>query len=303
MNRLSNIKSIFKIVGLLFANQFLFAQKPNKSTKEVQVVLLGGQSNMGGHGDFDKLDDTFKQRIKAVQARVTLSIDGKTPIPLSYYTSKSDGKFDFTKSFGPELFIGLTLGEKYPDKEFLLIKTSHGGTALYGAWNPEWTAEKAKAIEKGEFKQNLKLYTEHLNSIHKNIEMLKEGGKSYQIFGMAWMQGENDAATEVSANSYQENLLKLINCYRTEFKVPNMPFVIGQINSRYGEFKDGPKVVRQAMENVANADKNVGIIKTSTDTSWNDFPKHSDNVHYNQEGQKRLGIAMANEMILLNNKK
>ena len=195
------------------------------------------------------------------------------------------------------------MAEKYPDKEFLLIKTSHGGTALYGAWNPDWTAEKAKAVEKGEFKQNLKLYTEHLNSIHKNIEILKEGGKSYQIFGMAWMQGENDAATEVSANSYQENLVKLISCYRAEFKVPNMPFVIGQINSRYGEFKDGPKVVRQAMENVANADENVGIIKTSIDTSWSDFPKHSDNVHYNEEGQKRLGIAMANEMLLLNNKK
>src|SRR5690606_13610631 len=116
--------------------------------------------------------------------------------------------------------------------EFLLIKRAQGGTSLYGAWNPEWSADKAKAVEKGELKQNIKLYEELIKQIHQNLARLKAEGKKYQIIGMAWMQGENDAAKEVSAASYEENLKKLIAGIRKEFALPKMPFVIGQINSR-----------------------------------------------------------------------
>ena len=59
--------------------------------------------------------------------------------------------------------------------------------------------------------------------------------------------------------------------------------------------------LRTFMEEIANEDKNVAIIKTSMDKSWLDYPKHSDNVHYNSEGQKRLGIAFANKLIELIN--
>lgn len=289
----------YLLLVLSFGAQYLPGYGQSYFDGEVQVVLLGGQSNMAGHGNYDKLDDALKRRIENVKQRVMLSVDGKTPTPLSYYTSKPDKKYGFTKKFGPELFIGLTLAEKYPEKEFLLIKKAHGGTALYGAWNPEWSAEKAKEVEAGGAKQGLKLYQELLTHVYKNLAQLKAESKEYKIIGMAWMQGENDAAKEISANSYRQNLQKLISGYRKELNVPNMPFVIGQINSRYGDFKDGPKVVRQAMEDVANEDLKVGVVKTSTDPSWSDYPKHTDNVHYDEEGQKRLGTAMANELVLL----
>ena len=285
--------------GLMFGAINSWAQKKTNTNKVVQVVLLGGQSNMGGHGDYDNLDDATKERIIKVQSRVKLSTNAEPAKPLSYYTSKSDQKFSFTKSFGPELLMGVTLAEKNPDKKYLLIKTSHGGTALYGAWNPEWTADKAKAVESGTFKQNLKLYQLSLENIKNNLNQLKEEGDPYKIIGMAWMQGENDAAKKVSALSYEENLKKLIAAYRTDLNIKNMPFVIGQINSRYGDFPGGPQVVRQAMENVAEADDHVGIIKTSTAPSWSDYPKHTDNVHYNSEGQKRLGTAFGNELLKL----
>ena len=116
------------------------------------------------------------------------------------------------------------------------------------------------------------------------------------------MQGENDAAREISATTYKNNLLSLINSYRAEFKESKMPFVIGQINSNYGKFKNkGSKMVRTFMQEVADEDKNVAIINTSMDKSWSDYPKHSDNVHYNTEGQKRLGTAFANKLIKLIN--
>ena len=71
-----------------------------------------------------------------------------------------------------------------------------------------------------------------------------------------------------------------------------MPFIFGQINSRYGK-NGGAEIVRSQMIKYAGFDKNSQLINTSTESSWNDFPKYTDNVHYNTEGQKRLGIAFA----------
>ena len=278
-------------------------EKPQTKTedkKDVQVVLLAGQSNMQGAGNFENLDPSEIARIEKVSSRVSLSFNGKTAQPLSWFKNKPTEKYNFTKRFGPELFIGLTLAEANPDQKFLLIKRSQGGTALYGAWNPNWTAEKAKAVEKPK-KQNIQLYNKHIEDIRTNLKALEAQDKSYRIIGLAWMQGENDAAKEISAKTYEANLKTLIKSYRDEFNVADMPFVIGQINSRYGKFKkQGPAIVRQAMEDVAALDKNADVIKTTTNTNWNDYPKHTDNVHYNAEGQKRLGMAFGEKLIFLN---
>ena len=275
-------------------------QTNTEDKKEVQVVLLAGQSNMQGAGDFDQLDPSEIKRIEKISSRVSLSFNGGKAKPLSYYDNKPSEKYEFTKRFGPEIFIGLTLAENNPDQEFLLIKRSQGGTALYGAWNPNWTAEKAKAVEKPK-KQNIKLYNMHIQDVRANLKALETQNKTYKIIGLAWMQGENDAAKEISATTYEANLKLLVQSYRDEFGVENMPFVIGQINSRYGKFKKlGPAMVRKAMEDVVNLDANADIIKTTTDTNWSDYPKHTDNVHYNAEGQRRLGIAFGEKLIILN---
>lgn len=282
---------------VLFTIMMLFNCK-SEAQNPIQVVLLGGQSNMAGAGNFDELNETEIKRIEKIADRVSLSFNGKPATPLSYYDNKPTEKYNFLKRFGPEIFIGLTLAEANPSKHYLLIKRSQGGTALYGAWNPAWTAEQAKAVEKPK-KQNMKLYETHITDIRENLKLLETEGKSYEIIGMAWMQGENDAAKEVSARTYEVLLKKLIYSYRTEFTLDEMPFVVGQINSRYGRFKAGPDMVRESMVSVADSDENVAVIKTTTDTSWSDYPKHTDNVHYNAEGQKRLGIAFAKALLSL----
>ena len=77
-----------------------------------------------------------------------------------------------------------------------------------------------------------------------------------------------------------------------------MPFIIGQINSSYGDFPAGPNMVRTAQKNVAEADDYAKYIATSMDKSWSDYPKHFG-VHYNAEGQKRLGKMFATKLIEL----
>lgn len=277
---------------------FIFVVINISAQSKVAVILLAGQSNMAGSGNYDALSADELKRIDAVKNRVRLTTKGRENIPLSYYLAPAKTKkYKFEKFFGPELFIGLTLAEKHPDTEFLLIKTSMGGTALYGAWNPNWSAEKAKAVENTEEKQSVQLCKEHIALINKELTRLDSENKEYEIIGMAWMQGENDAAKEVSALSYKENLTALINFYRNTFTLPELPFVYGQINSTYGKFADGPQCVRNAMKEVAKTTDNCEMIPTSTDRSWNDYPKHEDNTHYNTVGQKRLGTKMGQLLI------
>lgn len=268
---------------------------------EVNVILLAGQSNMEGMGNYDALDESSQRRIERVSERVLLSNKGGDAIPLSYTLSSWKKKrYGFEKGFGPEIFIGLTMAEKYPNKKFLLIKTAYGGTSLYGAWNTHWTSEKAKKSEDG-YKKNLPLYKMFKENVKGQLAILDEQKKPYKIIGMAWMQGENDAGLKYAALKYGDNLKEFIKQNRLNANLPNLPFVIGQINSTYGRFKKGPRVVRQAMVDIAKADNYTEIVLTDTDTdsAWSDFPKHDDNTHYNTEGQKQLGKAFAAELLKL----
>ncbi|WKB80516.1 sialate O-acetylesterase [Cellulophaga lytica] len=266
----------------------------------VQVVLLAGQSNMAGAGNYDLLDAITKNRIAKASKTVLLSFNGADAKPLSYYDNKPTEKYNFKKRFGPELLLGVTLAEKYPNKKFVLIKRSRGGTSLYGAWSPNWSLEKSKAVEKGEEKQQAKLYSMHIQDIQRIVTSITQKGNTYNIMGLCWMQGENDAAKEVAASSYKTNLKELYNAYKKDLNVEKLPFVIGQINSTYGRFKEGPEMVRQAMIDFCKENNSAILLKTTTNRKWKDYPKHTDNVHYNAEGQKRLGIAFGKKLIELN---
>ncbi|WPR71378.1 sialate O-acetylesterase [Flavobacterium sp. NG2] len=272
--------------------------------KAVEVILLAGQSNMAGAGNYTALDSLVKERVIKVANRVMISNSGNPLKPLSFYLSKGHKeKYGFEEAFGPELMIGVTLAEKNPNTLYLCIKRAQGGTALYGAWNPEWTAEKAIEVEAEGFKRELKLYSNFINDIKVNLKRLDDKGIKYKIIGMVWEQGENDAAKEVSTLSYEANLAKLINGIRTEFHVNDMPFVLGQINSHYGNFPAGPETVRTAQEHITQVLKNVAVIKTTANEPYDDFPKHSDKVHYNEIGQYRLGVAFAEALLQMKNQK
>lgn len=253
----------------------------NKLTTK-KVFLFAGQSNMEGRANADEISIEDFVRLEAVKNRIQFYYNSEPVSPLKITTGSSyvQKKFSLTNVFGPELFFGIELAEAYPNEEFIFIKRSKGGTSLYGAWNPNWTEEKAALTNELKIP---KLYNEFISLSRSVLDTLSKS--EYKICGMLWVQGEADTNTKRGmepSQNYGSNLTTLIRSVREEFEVPEMPFLLFQVG--------GGKVI-EGMINVAKKDTYVGLIPQSSDKKSKDYyPKNPSPLgHYVTNSMKRIG--------------
>ncbi|MFK7950543.1 MAG: sialate O-acetylesterase [Saprospiraceae bacterium] len=256
--------------------------KPLKSNKK-KVFLFAGQSNMEGRANGDLLSEEDLKRLEKVAPNIAFHYNHFPVTPLQLTTPKPyiQKKFSLEKSFGPELFFGINLVEKYPKDEFVFIKRSQGGTSLYGCWNPDWTLAKAKVMNE---EKQPKLFTDFVNygqSILANMDT-----SEYEICGMLWVQGESDSGIKkhgtIPAETYGQNLQNLIKETRKQFNVPNLPIMIFQVGSG--------KVV-EGMKSIAKSDDFVFLIKQSKNKkSTNYYERNPPPIgHYTAKSMKKIG--------------
>lgn len=275
------MKSVTIVIILIFALQNCKAQI-TEQTKKTKVFLLAGQSNMDGRAKASGLSEIDKQRLKKAQKNVTLYYnfnEGK-PLDTTKVAKHTAKKFGANYLFGPELFFGINMSEKYPDKKIILIKRSRGGMSLYGAWNPDWTLEKATLIKE---EKQPKLYSEFLEYGQKVLSTLEKD--SYELCGMLWVQGESDSGKKGGMKpreTYEANLTNLISRVRTDFNHPKLPFLMFQVGHR--------KVV-EAMQTVSKADDNVVLIpQEKNENSKFYFERNPPPLgHYVTEAMKKIG--------------
>ena len=259
------------------------AKTSKNDNKKIKVFFLAGQSNMEGRARAYNLTDEDKARLEKAKQNVTLYYNHEEPVPLQVTTPKKyvQNKFETEQVFGPELFFGINLAEAYPDQKFIFIKRSKGGMSLYGAWNPNWTEEKAKAMNEDD---DPKLYSDFVAYAHSVLKDYDES--EYELCGMLWVQGETDSGKKkygtLPAETYEENLTNLIAGVRTEFSSPELPFIIFQVGNG--------KVV-QAMKDIAKNDENVSLIPQEKDeNSKYYFVKNPSPIgHYTYESMKKIG--------------
>ena len=295
------MKIINYLVFSLFCSINIFSQSDSYSnedliTKKTKVFLLAGQSNMDGRGDFSKLSDDELKKLAFAQQKIKYYYKGtanniKLPIIIDGVLSATDPwnfvkkKFRISKCFGPELFFGIELSKRYPENEFLLIKRSEGGTSLYGAWNPNWTYEKAKLKEE---EHKNKLFQDFINTVDKQLSKLP--ARSYQIVGMLWVQGESDSGQKhgpLPSEKYSQNLTELIKKVRDYYNVNDMPFLMLGV---------GSEMIINSMEEVSDKLVNVELIRRSLDTKSNNYTPRYNHMwngrpanHYNYIGMKKIG--------------
>ena len=256
------------------------------SEDKINVFILAGQSNMAGAANASNLTKVDIKDLENAQRNISFVNNGNKSIPLNVTTPPAwkRKKFQLDSCFGPEIFFGIELSKKHPNKKFLFIKRSQGGTSLYGCWNPNWTKEKAQYI--GELNKP-KLFYELINDVDR--ELSKYDKSDYQIMGMLWVQGESDSSQKwgpLPSETYADNLTNLIKSSRLEFKSSQMQFMIMQV---------GSEKIGEAMKQVSKQLKNVTFIAQNKDiSSYNFLPRLEDNIHYNYFGMKKIGILFSN---------
>ncbi|MDC1108832.1 sialate O-acetylesterase [Flavobacteriaceae bacterium] len=287
MKLLSNFLLFFFIGYLSSYSQVVL------SDDKINVFIFAGQSNMAGAADASNLSNVDLIDLEKAKENVSFVYNGNKAVPLNV-TIPADWKkkkFQLDSCFGPEIFFGIELSKKHPNKKFLFIKRALGGASLYGCWNPNWTKEKAQYVNE---LNKPKLFYELINDVQK--ELSKYDKSDYQIMGMLWVQGESDSGQKwgpLPSDTYADNLKNLINNSRSIFKSSKLPFMILQV---------GSKKIGNAMKQVSEELKNVTFIAQNKDiSSFNYLPRLEDNIHYNYFGMKKIGILFSNNFNKLNN--
>ncbi len=261
-------KQCRKIVALIFFVIFIascskapdkltYNAQPLQTGKNYHVILMGGQSNMVGRGSVSELNE----KLRVFPDNITYFNPGLTQRPNICL-----------ETFGPEVSLSHILAEKHPDKSFVLIKCAVDGSTLLD-WSPNWSYEKAELKGKPNFGP---LYSRFLsqtnNLLHENVTIL----------ALLWMQGEADSTYPVPGSTYYDNFKEYINQFRKDLHCPDLPIIFGRVNPPTSVLMY--KTVRNAQKRISQEIQNTLLVDTDM------LSKHPDNIHYDTEGQLKLGV-------------
>jgi len=317
MKRILMLSICLPIAATVSATSLNAADPP----RPVKVFILAGQSNMEGQAvvDLDGKDynegrgtldfflrdpdkrSIFKHLKNAdgtwamrddVWCRYQLEngplLAGPLTIGFSVYGDKHH--------FGPELQFGHVLGDHF-ENQVLLIKTAWGGKSLFKDFRPP-----SSGGEVGPY------YTKMVDEILESLANLKRDFPGYddngfELAGFVWYHGWNDGVDPKNAvPEYEQNLVHLIQDIRTEFQVPTLPVVIGELTGPWVQAPDEWATLRTAQRKAAERPEFKGTVlfvethdfARTPDKSPN--PGHGHHEFGNAETYFLVGEALGNGM-------
>lgn len=265
------------------------------------VYILGGQSNMQGIG---KLKNTPKEWMKPCKG-------------INFWNGLSFELLDPTKTkvsnrqgeFGPEIGFARKLCELKKNNQIYLIKHYVSGRGIHAGWNnSKWMGE-APGKNRQTFYPGVNLadpniglhYATWVKQVNTALKTIRSAGKTPVIRGVLWMQGEADSKHKISATTYATNLRELRRRLGEDIGTSDLPWVFGQVLPHE---KALPRFTHrlEIRAQMAALDARSGK-EEATPKMWmlptENMPLKQDTVHYNAQGQMRLGTAFAETMIEL----
>jgi len=238
-----------KTIRVVIAIASIFAAAaPAVEKAPVRVFVLAGQSNMEGYGGIVTLDELGKHPTQGSLLK-KIKKDDRTFLSrddvFMYYQRDKElinapltvGMGAHKDRLGPELMFGIGMGD-YFDEPVLLIKTAWGGKDLYCDFRPPSAGKPAYEIpgKPREVGANYRMMVEEIHQCldHFDTNFPQFQGRSYTLSGFVWFQGWNDMCADKKIkpqvfDEYAGNFVHLVQDVRAEFKVPNLPVVIGEV--------------------------------------------------------------------------
>ena len=165
---------------LLFFFLSVWAVVLSLSAQEVDVFLIGGQSNATGQGYVRNIPATFKVDTTVRFLLFPFSQSGGRRWTVDGFVLRHLKQKD---KFGVELSLGTKLQSLYPERRIALIKHALSGSNLYKQWNPGNRPGNVRGEE----------YVKFVETVKNALVDLKKQGYRPIIRAMVWQQGEADA--------------------------------------------------------------------------------------------------------------
>lgn len=240
---------MLKHIILLLFPIFLFGQStPKRYTSNVDVILVGGQSN----------GENF----------MNSSIYGNSSI-----------------LWGQRLCDSLEVSEGWAEAVPMLFAQAGKGVhkrADLVDWHPQSVGETMDVfmgfVGSSVNEQGVYFYPSYYNAINKAVR--------YRV--MLWIQGETDAAAIPDSEAHYNNLMKVFTSVRTSLREPNLPIIIIKLNDDIDRGATSLSNVRAAQELAATNDPYTWIVNIDDfDASGADYTSPL-NVHYSNVGLQKI---------------
>ena len=228
------------------------------------LLVIAGQSNARGRATLD----TLPARLDTLSG--CYFWNGSAFAPLKANTN--NGYPEAGLDFGPEMQLAYLVRAKYPKLPVYIYKYAVGNTPLVRTsptptWNITVTGSLWDSFKSG--------YSAALNA-------LTAQGRTPQVPGFVWVQGEADVSASVTRAAYGAALTALFNAVRTFLGDPELRILDMLVMQSGNANVNGAKVdVKATLPNIAHFDARL---QTSI----------GDNVHMDGVGQIALGQAAFN---------
>lgn len=307
--------------------------KPADTTKPIKVYIMMGQSNMLGFGQvgpadtkgtleyitktekkFAYLIDDKGQFIKRNDVYCVQMISGMKGMSKLWLSPGISGRGKF---IGPELGFGHVVGHAH-DEHVLLLKACIGNRALGWDLMPPSSRTIPPEEHENQYFQGWQ-YEIHMKDIRNVLSNLgkfypdyKEQG--YEVAGFVWWQGHKDQSTPKQvkddnwANSYEKNMVNLINDLRKQFKAPKAPFVVATIGFEGDKLAGSGLTIANAQLAVDGENGKYPAFKGNVSTIdsrpyWKNVDQSPNGAgyHYNHNAETymRVGEALGRAMVEL----
>lgn len=228
--------------------------KSNNAT--IKSVLLIGQSNMAGRGDFGEVPEIDHPRCLMMRngrwIKMSEPINPDRPIFNALFHSGVGLSASFAEA----------MAEANPEIKVGLIPCADGGTSL-DDWAPGGL-----------------LYD---NAVFQ----VKQAKRTSEVVAILWHQGEHDSHTEADASTYRERVADFFASLRKDAGLEGVPLVVGELGRFLDGYNNGSlrfwRIVNQALHDYAESDPLVAV------ASSEGLGSKPDGVHFNSAAQREFG--------------
>ncbi|WP_321373288.1 sialate O-acetylesterase [uncultured Draconibacterium sp.] len=227
----------------------------DSADNELDIYLLIGQSNMAGRAPVEGADNDTLQNVFLFTGIAENEWE-KAANPLNKYSTIR--KNMSMQKLGPGYHFAKTMAESDTPNPIGLVVNAKGGTKI-----ELWEAGST-------------FYNEAVNRTKAAMEF-------GTLKGVLWHQGEANAS---KYNAYTPKIVALIEALRTDFNMPDLPVVVGQLSEDRVKRKDFNKMILQLPAVIDF----VGVATTKGTSTI-------DSTHFDAASQQLLGRRYAQKML------